>query len=171
MENKELVKIDMVAASQDEDFIRCMQYLEMREIAKPMTKIVIAEKFGISDRTLRRWVERWDESGLLRKCRMAYMVPRVEEIRAAEDSVLDDWPMVLSNATKLAVGQGRSEKVAVEAMRFLHETVVAPRMDEKEDAGAAELKYVETIQGTARRFNPLEIEDASITVTKAKESE
>lgn len=142
----------------DEDFIRCMEYITLREVGTQVTKTDIAKHFGIDRSTLHQWILKWEASGLLRRCRMAIMVPMAEEIRNAEDAVLRDWPEVLEYARTLATGKGRSEKVASEVMQWLHEAVIKPRIEAQEESGAEELGYLETISTKAHAFDPLTLE-------------
>jgi hypothetical protein len=150
-------QIYIPSSADEEDFVRCMEYVQLREMGEKTTKVEIAKHFKVSRPTLDAWILKWETSGLLKKCRAVFMIPRAEEIKAAEDSVLDAWPDVLSYATGLAMGNGKSEKVAVEAMNFLNENVVKPRMEQQEESGADELGYVEATQGQPNRFDPLSL--------------
>jgi transposase-like protein len=151
--------VRLVAASEDEDFIRCMTYIQMREIGHAMTKVQIAEEFGVSRTTLDKWIMKWENSGLLRKCRQAYMIPRAEEIRVAEDLLLDDWPEILDHARYLAKGGGKSEKVAADMIMWIHEAIVQPKLQEREEAGSEEFAYIEAQSVTVRQFDPLSLPD------------
>lgn len=148
----------MAVEADDEDFIRCMEYIMQREVGNKVTKTDIAEHFGVSRPTLDRWIMEWEASGLLRKCRTAFMIPRAEEIRAAEDGVLREWPDILAYARDLATGRGKSEKVASEVMQWLHEAVIKPRMEQQEESGAEELGFIEASRSNPSAFDPLTLE-------------
>ena len=135
----------------------------MREVGEYNTKVDIAKHFGVSRVTLDKWIMKWEASGLLGKCRQIIMVPRTEEIRAAEDAVLRAWPDILQEAVKIALGNGRSEKVAQEARAWLGEVVVVPRMEAQEESGAEELDYIEMMRDRlVGGFNPHQITSSDV---------
>lgn len=144
----------------DEEFLRCMQYLQWREFDGKLSKIDIAERFGVHRNTLNAWIIKWENSGLLRRCRQVFLKPRVEEIQNAIDAILDDWPNVLMKQLYTAKN-GRSEKISLEAAIWLHDAVVQPALDAKEDEGQAEMVYIQSKTQTSEPFNPLAlIEDS-----------
>ena len=88
--------IVILSPQDDQDFLRCMQYLEWREAHHKKKLVDIALLFDVHRNTLRAWIIKWDNSGLLRRCRQVLFSPRVEEISSAVDMLVDDWPEVLS---------------------------------------------------------------------------
>lgn len=138
----------------DEEFLRCMQYLQWREVDSKLTKVQIANRFGVHRNTLNGWLIKWENSGLLRRCRQVFLKPRVEEIQNAVDAILDDWPNVLMKQLQTAKN-GKSEKISLEAAIWLHEAIVQPAIEAKEDEGQAEMIYIQSKTQVSEPFNPL----------------
>lgn len=146
------------AAAGDEDFIRCMRYIEIREKSTPRPTVQQAAKLmGCSERMLFYYIQRWENSGLLRRCRQAFVTPMVEEIRIAESDIIHRWPEVLERQLKTAISS-RSDKIALEAAAWINETVIVPFRETKPDTVSEEMLYLERLVNLTGSLDPMSID-------------
>lgn len=148
----------MRVAANDEDFVRCMTYITLREQGPQMAMKDIATHFEVDYTTLRRWVIEWDKTHLLQKCRMVLMVPIVEDITATNLRALTEWGEIFDRQLQTAKS-GKSDKTSLEAAMWLYDAFVHPALEERENPGAAELAYIEQIESQIDPFNPLAISE------------
>lgn len=156
----------------DEDFYRCLRYLELREMnpSKPRYEDV-AQEMGISRDRLGDWIRKWENSGLLAACRTIVMAPALEDIRSVNDRVAKEWPVVVDNLLRIAQNRA-APRAAIEAYDRLQRDVIAPMLEAQEgDDGSPEKRYLltrykETIE---ERFNPLTIPGLVTPAAPAKD--
>lgn len=132
---------EIVWSETDEEVIQAGRYLYLKDQNKTMEEI--ASEFGYRSRqSIYNQVARWEQSGALTKARQLFLMPKAEEISAAVSRALDEWPLILANIVSIAKGGGKiGARTSLEAAAWLHDHVIAPELEKKEDPGAAERKY------------------------------
>lgn len=157
-EKNEETLVDILdEAADDAHFLKCMDYVVLRETRNNMSQAAVAQYFNVSAETIRRWQIEWTQSGLLQKCRRILSISTVEEVRAAEYNIMRAWPAILERQKQTAIN-GKSDHNALEAARFLYEVIVQPAMDAAGEAGIDELDYIETIKTAETKFDPFIIQ-------------
>lgn len=139
---------------EDAEFLRCREYLYMREMGKVVPMEAIAEHFGIAHSTMYNWIARWTNNGLLAKCREKLQAVKFEGVESAETRLFDEWPAILANMATIA--KSNSYRNAIEAARFLEPTV--NKLKERQAKSAVpEADYVESLITGESMFDPLDI--------------
>lgn len=137
------------------EFHRCLLYLKLRDPilsnGQKHTHVSIAQEFGIHENTLRNWIAKWTQSGLLDELRSALMVLRQEELEVVATEIIEHWPAILLNIANLAEhGKGRT---AIEAAMFLKAAVVDPTITGSKGSGSHEMDYLKN----PRSFDPMAV--------------
>jgi transposase len=148
---------DWVEPEESEDFLRCVQYVVLRELGQQMELKDIADRFGVSRQSLYNWITRWRATGLIAKVRQKYFLPGyVEEIQVAYNKVLSEWPQVMKRQLNIAI-HSKSDQFSTQAAAWLMEQVVKPATEAVEDIGREEMEYVELLKERVIQLNPLSI--------------
>lgn len=124
-----------------------------------VSKTDIAESLGISRQYLYKLERRWEEDGTLERIFREVLVNRAQAIQVAVDDVLREYPMLIAEAKRIAL-HGRSERVRLEAIEWLHQRVVQPALAGKTETGLRESAYSKSVQ----TFDPAAIPDGDIEV-------
>lgn len=157
-EKNEETLVDILdEATNDEHFLKCMDYVVLRESRNNMSQSAVASYFNVTAETIRRWQIEWTQSGLLQKCRRILSISSIEEVRAAEYSIMRSWPAILERQRNIAIN-GKSDHNALESARFLYETIIQPAMLAAGEAGIDELDYIESITTAENKFDPFIIQ-------------
>jgi transposase-like protein len=146
---------DSIEPALDPNYIRCMQYLTLRETGPSMSMMQAAADMGVSRGTLYNWLAAWRLSGLLEQCRKAFLVPKGEEIRAAENELLAEWPNIIRRQIAIAK-DGQSDKNSNEAFQSLM-PYVDRLLSEQDKPGSEEMGYIEGLRSIPNPFDPLNL--------------
>ena len=158
IETEKMMELTIEKAADDEDFIRCLHYIKLREVRAKMSKEDIADYFEIDYRTLDKWIMKWTKSGLINRCRRIISIPMAEEVRVAEQLVMQDWPKILERQRKIAL-HSKSDKVSNDTTNWLFLNIIKPKMEEQEDAGLNELEYIKSQAEVLTKFAPLALHE------------
>jgi predicted transcriptional regulator len=145
----------------EQEMNRVRVYLTGKIAKRTMEEI--ADELNVSRVTLYKYINRWQNSGLLAKVTRELLAPQIEDVRAAMREVLADWPEILREVKRIALN-ARSEHVRLEAAQLLNTWVVKPLTEEQDDEPVRELNYTKTAQS----FDPTEVPDAALTLIVEK---
>ena len=150
----------MYDAADDKDFLRCLEYVKLREVRKGMKRQEVADYFEIHINSLDLWISKWTKSGLINRCRRIIAIPSAEEVRVVEGELMQEWPKIIRRQKDTAM-YGKSDKNALEAATWLYENFVKPAMEQQVDAGVDELDYISSVETATTPFNPLSLNEPS----------
>jgi hypothetical protein len=155
----------LIVLEDDEEFLRCTQYVQMRELTDKKTKEEIAQFFDITVTRLSWWIAKWSKTGLLRRVRQElFAALTAEEIEVTKDSVARQWAAIMDRTVNTAL-KSKSDRVALEATQFLYEAFIKPRMDNVEMDSTPETDYILQMEARENNFNPLNITELEFTET------
>jgi hypothetical protein len=155
--NEELIKSVMNSAADDKHFLKCLDYVRLRETRRNMTHKEVASYFNVSVNTILSWQIQWTQSGLLNRCRRLLAIPASEEVKVANISIMRDWPAILERQRQIAT-TGKSDKNATDAAKWLFEIIINPAMEASQDPGIEETDYITSTADKVDQFNPHSIQ-------------
>lgn len=145
------------------EYLVCLRYVIWTEW-EGKSKESFANSEGIDRITLWRWTTRWQKVGLLPKVRLALGAELVEDVIVVNRKALRSWNKILTNMTRIAEGDAKSEYVQLQAGQWFFEHLVKPLVDGGDISGFEEQDYLDSIAAKANPFNPFHLlQDGSET--------
>lgn len=151
--------LDIARLEQYPDLRACVYYLMLKDEGLSMEVIAdsLSHKFPGFPRTrqgLYTRIESWRRDNTLREAELFYIAPKIEEMRAVTQLVINGYIEGLRQMAKDVQNKDISLKTRTEAMEFLRANVVAPRLSQEEEPGTLEKKYA----AKKREFKPTDVE-------------
>lgn len=127
------------------DLNEALAYLLYREENPSLSKVEVAEHFGITPQGLNKRIRRWERAGIMERARAAILVPKVEDINHAINQAVQAFPDIIRGLVQDAL---TAEKFAhrIAAARMLHKLFVDPAIQKMPESGSEELIYVTEAQ-------------------------
>lgn len=138
------------------EYLVCLRYVIWTEW-EGKSKESFANSEGIDRITLWRWTTRWQKVGLLPKVRLALGAELVEDVIVVNRKALRSWNKILTNMTRIAEGDAKSEYVQLQAGQWFFEHLVKPLVDGGDISGFEEQDYLDSIAAKANPFNPFHL--------------
>lgn len=140
------------------EYLVCLRYVIWTEW-EGKSKESFAKEEGIDRITLWRWTTRWQKVGLLPKVRLALGAELVEDVIVVNRKALRSWNKILTNMTRIAEGDAKSEYVQLQAGQWFFEHLVKPLVENGDISGFEEQDYLDSIAVKANPFNPFHLLD------------